>query len=298
MHEFDLIRTLFAPLTEGFPGSLNLADDAALLDVPDGMQLAATKDAIVAGVHFLGGEGPALIARKLLRVNLSDLAAMGAQPWCYFLACALPGETPPAWVKEFADGLREDQEAFGLHLAGGDTTATPGPLTLSLTALGLVPRGQVLKRGGAKAGDLIYVSGTLGDGAMGLQLLRDGREDAYFTRRYLLPEPRLSLGLNLRGVASACMDISDGLVQDLGHLCNASGCGAEITAAHVPRRGGVPLELALTGGDDYELLFTAPASIALENVTCIGRMVEDEGVRVLDERGEIMRFAREGYRHF
>lgn len=323
MDEFGLIATYFRPLAAGFAGSLDLTDDAALIDVPAGERLVITKDAIVEGVHFIGNEDAALIARKLLRVNLSDLAGKGARPLCYFLAAMLPRHMDERWIAGFAEGLAEDQRTFGIHLAGGDTTATSGPLSLSLTALGTMPEGTMLRRSGAKAGDDVYVSGTLGDGALGLKLLQghtgplSDAHRSYLQQRYLLPEPRVATGMALRGIASASMDISDGLVQDLGHLCTASGIGAMIEVARIPlspagrewmEKDANIIEIALTGGDDYELLVTAPPSqadaiqtIAKEigvTLTRVGIMTEGSGVTVKDAQGNPLTLPRKGYRHF
>lgn len=328
MDEFALIKTHFAPLAKNFSGALNLADDAAVIAPPPGHELVVTKDAISAGVHFTDNEPPGLIAQKLLRVNLSDLAAMGATPLCYFLALILPSslsfsgltrESIPMdprlkaeddrtkWIAAFAAGLAGDQETFGIALAGGDTTATKGKLALSLTALGTLPAGSALKRSGAKPGDQIFVSGTLGDAALGLE-----SNDAFLKRRYRLPEPRVALGQRLRGIASACMDISDGLAQDLGHICEASGIGAVIHRPLLPLSDAAkqhPLahDAALSGGDDYELLFTAPpekentvAALAKElnlPLTRIGEMVSGKEVAVLDEAGKPLK-VKPGYRHF
>jgi len=203
MHEFDLIDRYFKPLARGFPGSLALSDDAALMDAPAGMQFVVTKDAISEGIHFIGSEEPALIARKLLRTNLSDLAAMGAEPYCYFLSISLPVNQKSElsledWMSSFTSGLEQDQETFAVHLAGGDTTSSRSDLTLSMTAVGLVPQGKSLRRNGAKPGDTIYVSGTLGDSALGLKLLSAHKEEEYLVTRYLLPQPRLALGMKLR----------------------------------------------------------------------------------------------------
>lgn len=319
MDEFGLIRTYFAPLAAGFSGSLNLADDAAAIDIPPGKQLVITKDAIVKGVHFIGDEDPALIAKKLLRVNLSDLVAKGATPLCYFLALMLPSDTPESWIARFAEGFHEDQKTYAIHLAGGDTTKTQGGLSLSLTALGLVERGKMLRRSGANIGDDIYVSGTIGDGALGLSLMiKDPhpnplpkREREFLEDRYRLPQPRLTLGRQLVGIATACMDISDGLVQDLGHLCAAAKLGARMVRERVPLSGAVqhllkesPVlwERILTGGDDYELLFTAPMSartaLAALPVTRIGEMVTGSGVSVVTETGESVALSQTGWRHF
>ncbi len=266
--EFSLIARHFRRLAG--PGSLDLSDDAAVFDPPPGRQLVAAADAMVAGVHFLPDDPPETIGAKLLRVNLSDLAAMGAAPLGYLLTVALPRGTPEGWIAEFVAGLVADGDTFGIHALGGDTVSTPGPATFSLAVLGTVAPGTALRRGGARPGDRVWVSGTLGDGALGLRVLRgELAPDAagHLARRYRLPEPRLALGAALSGVAAAAMDVSDGLVQDLGHLCRASGCGAAIEAAALPlsdaARAAVGtdpalLSLVLAGGDDYELLFAAP----------------------------------------
>ena len=266
--EFSLIARHFKRLAG--PGSLELSDDAAVFDPPPGRQLVAAADAMVAGVHFLQGDPPDTIGRKLLRVNLSDLAAMGAAPLGYLMTAALPHGTPDGWTAAFAAGLAADNRTFGVHALGGDTVSTPGPAAFSLTILGTVAPGAALLRGGAKPGDRLWVSGTLGDGALGLRVLRGELAPdpaGHLARRYRLPEPRLALGAALAGVATAAMDVSDGLAQDLGHLCRASGCGAVVEAAALPLSGAARtaveadpalLPLVLAGGDDYELLFAAP----------------------------------------
>ena len=247
MREHTLIKQYFVPLAESFSGSLNLSDDAAILDVPEGQQLVVTKDAIAEGIHYVAGTEPALIAQKLLRTNLSDLAAMGATPLCYFLSLALP-TLDEDFITRFAEGLAADQKEFGIYLAGGDTIATKGAPVFSLTAHGLVPKGAALLRRGAKAGDAIYVSGTLGDAALGLASLRAQRsnpeldrhvadaprDDDYLLQRYHLPQPRLQLGQSLRGMATSCIDISDGLLADMAHICTASNVGAEIMLEQLP----------------------------------------------------------------
>jgi thiamine-monophosphate kinase len=310
MNEFELIERYLRPLTKNFSGSLNLADDAALLEPPPGMHVVITKDAMCEGVHFLGTESPALMAKKLLRTNLSDLAAKGAAPWCYFLALALPPSVGDAaeWLQSFVAGLAEDQKEFDICLAGGDSTRSKAGIFFSITALGLVPHGGMLTRSGAIPGQGIYVSGTLGDSALGLKLAMgahahtDDRE--FLIERYILPQPRVALGQQLRTLASSCMDISDGLVQDLGHLCKASGVGAVIHAERVPlsepaKAQAGALEAALCGGDDYELLFTAPGTAALPlGITRIGEIVAGSGVVVLAQDGSEMTLTRTGYQHF
>ncbi|MBT6116736.1 MAG: thiamine-phosphate kinase, partial [Rhodospirillaceae bacterium] len=285
-------------------------DDAALLAPASGCAIVATADAMVAGVHFLPEDPPDLIARKLLRVNLSDLAAMGARPRAYLLTLALPKEIDDDWLAAFAGGLAADQAEFGIHLAGGDTVSTPGPLTLSLTALGEAKDGAVLRRSGAEAGDTVYVTGTIGDAALGLDSLQGRlggmgpRQTEVLTGRYRLPRPRTACGPRLLGLAHAALDVSDGLVADLGHLCKASGVAAVIEAARVPISEAAGEALAadpdllprvLTGGDDYELAFAAPPEaeeairalgVELElPVAAIGRCEAGQGVRVVDRDG-------------
>ena len=260
--EFALIARHFRPLAG--PGGLGLQDDVALIAPPPGRDLVVTVDAMVAGVHFLPDDPPDLIGRKLLRVNLSDLAAKGAVPLGYLMTISAPRDTPDTFFAGFARGLAGDQATFGIALLGGDTTRTPGPLTLSLTAIGFVAPGAMPRRSGARPGDGIWVTGTIGDGALGL-LVAQGRlcdPSGHLLDRYRVPRPRLGIGL--AGIASAAMDVSDGLVQDLGHICRASGLGAEIEAARVPlsdaARAAGPewLPTCLTGGDDYELLLAVP----------------------------------------
>ncbi len=270
-------------------------------------------DAIVAGVHFLADDPPELVARKLLRVNLSDLAAMGAVPLHYLLTVSVPRATPAAWFAAFAAGLALDQAAFGISLLGGDTTSTPGPISLSATVIGHVAPGRALRRVGAQAGDGLWVTGTVGDAALGLLALRDGLADpgGVLAGRYRLPEPRL--GLALAGVASAAMDVSDGLVQDCGHLARAAGLGVVIEAALVPlspaARAAGRLEVCLTGGDDYELLLAVPEARAAAlraacaaggvAVTRIGGFAAGPPeVRVVDAAGRPVVLGEQGWSHF
>lgn len=321
--EFELIATYFRPLAEGYAGALGLADDAALVDVAPGRRLVVTADTIVAGVHFFPDDPPDLIARKLLRVNLSDLAAMGARPLAYLVCLALPKNVGADWLEAFCRGLRADQEEFGLALIGGDTVATPGPIVLSLTALGEAAPGEELRRSGTKPGDLVFVSGTIGDAALGLAARRGGLEALpgklreQVIARYHLPRPRVELGMRLRRLARAALDISDGLMGDLDHVCAASGVGAVVEWPRVPlseaARRAVEAEPALVpallaGGDDYELLFTAApevnervAALAREldlPLTAIGRITEGREVRVIDAEGSEIEIEQLGYRHF
>ncbi len=314
MHEFDLIHHYLKPLAT-HPGALGLTDDAAIMDVPAGQQLIITKDSLCEGVHYVGTEDPALIAQKLLRCNISDLASMGATPTLYFLSLSLP-HADETWWQRFAHGLEEDQGHFGLSLGGGDTTRTQGSTTLSLTALGLLPKGTALRRSGAQPGDGLYVSGTLGDAALGLKCWQSNSADTqdFLVNRYLLPQPRVALGNTLRDYASACIDISDGLIQDAGHICSASLCGAEINAASLPHSDAARTYLEkhphetttlLRGGDDYELLFTVPPArqhhlATVETpVTRIGTMINGAGVTIYDAANTpIPLDDLKGYRHF
>lgn len=311
--EFALIARHFKPLAG--PGSLDLSDDAAVIAPPPERELVIAADAMVAGVHFLPDDPADLVGRKLLRTNLSDLAAMGAEPLGYLMTVSAPASTPDAWFAAFAAGLAADQKEFGVTLLGGDTTSTPGPISLSLTILGTVRPGEAIRRAGAAAGNAIWVSGTIGDGALGL-LAATGRLDdptGYLIDRYRLPRPRLELGKRLAGIASAGMDISDGLVQDLGHICRASGVAAEIDAAAVPlsdpARAADQVERCLTGGDDYELLMAIPPSreAALQQaasgvgiaVTRIGRFLAGAPrVTVRTADGVEMHLERGGWSHF
>jgi thiamine-monophosphate kinase len=315
--EFELIDRLLKPLARGFPGALGLTDDAALVDVPPGRELVVAKDGIVADVHFLADDPPELIAGKLLRVSLSDLAAMGAEPLGYLTVLARSPEVDDAWLARFAAGLAADQERFGCHLLGGDTVSTPGPLTLALTILGTVPKGQALLRSGARPGDDVWVSGTLGDAAMGLRVLRGlavtEDEAMALVDRYRTPRPRLALGKALRGLATAAIDVSDGLVADLGHVLGASGGGAVVDASLLPLSAvgrGIPgaREAALAGGDDYELLFTAAAERRTEvetlrvrldhELTRVGAVRAEPGLLVRDSEGQPLPLDRIGWRHF
>jgi thiamine-monophosphate kinase len=316
--EFEFIARRLRPLAADTEAALDLADDAAVLDPPAGHQLVLTKDAMVAGVHFLADDPAAQIAQKLLRVNLSDLAAMGASPIGYLMALARPAELKDGWIESFCEGLAEDQAKFGIGLMGGDTVSTPGPITLSLTAIGSVPAGAALRRDAAKPGDDIYVSGTLGDGALGLKVLRGelvpgAAATVVLVDRYRRPQPRLELGRSLRGLAHAAIDVSDGLLADLGHILEASEVGAEVCTDELPLSpAGRDLEgareAALCGGDDYELLFTAPPEVggAIEQIarklalplTRIGRIEPRRGLRLRDAEGRPVVVGGTGWRHF
>jgi thiamine-monophosphate kinase len=311
--EFDFIARHFRPLAG--PGALGLTDDAAIFVPPPGRALVMAADALVSGVHFLPDDPSETVAAKLLRVNLSDLAAMGATPLGYLMTISVPPGLPDCWFAGFAAGLAADQARYALHLLGGDTTNTTGPLTLSLTIVGHVAPGQALRRCGARAGDDIWVTGTIGDAALGLACLQHGLPDptGHLVERYRRPRPRL--GLSLHGIVTAAIDVSDGLVQDLGHLCRQSGLSATIEAARVPASpaalaaGPDQLERRLTGGDDYELLLAVPpdqaaallaaTSAAAIAIARIGSFSAGSGaVTVLDPSGFPMPIVRPGWSHF
>jgi thiamine-monophosphate kinase len=319
--EFDRIARFFAPLAG--PGGLELKDDAALVACTPGRALVITTDAMIEGVHYLSCDPPDLVAKKLLRVNLSDLAAMGARPLSYLLTTALPVARDDAWLARFAAGLGEDQQRFGVVLLGGDSVATTGPAPLSLTALGEIAAGGEVRRSGARPGDRVWVSGTIGDAALGLEVLRGlhtelpTAERTMLAARFQLPEPRTALGPRLAGLAHAMCDVSDGLLADLGHICEASGCAATVMLTSVPlsaaarRVVGADAERAArlaTAGAGYELLWTAPPeaaaalmAIATElalPITEIGAIDAGAGVRLIGADGREMPVAAPGYRHF
>ncbi|RYB02447.1 thiamine-phosphate kinase [Lichenibacterium ramalinae] len=320
LDEDSLIARFFAPIAG--PGGLGLKDDAAVVVPPPGQDLVVTVDALVAGGHFFAEDPPASIARKALRVNLSDLAAKGAEPLGFTLALALPAGWTADWLQDFARGLGEDAAGFACPLLGGDTVKAAGALTLSITAFGAVPAGRMVPRTGARAGDRLYVSGTIGDAALGLQL-RLGRGAAapgneHLLDRYLHPQPRLALRDALRRHASGAMDVSDGLVGDLAKMMRASGASAEVDLAAVPlspaaRRAcdgdAAAFDIAVTGGDDYEILASVPegeaeayeaaAAAAGVPVAAIGRVVAGSGPALFRDRGGTPKaFARGSFSHF
>lgn len=319
--EFDLIAQLFAPLSDSEHG-LSLTDDAALFAPSPGHTTVLTTDTVVAGVHFLSDDPPDLVARKALRVNLSDVAAMGAVPRGYLVNLSVADANDDAWLDGFAAGLAEDNRSYGVTLYGGDTVRTPGPTTISITAIGEVRIGRALRRSGASVGDSLFVSGTIGDGIAGLRVQDlQGRLTAaeydYLVDRYRLPQPRTTLGPRLLGLASAALDVSDGLVADLRHICDVSNVGAVVEASRVPLStatraaigtGVLTLEDVLGGGDDYELLFSASpglrptlARLAEElglPITEVGAVVDGKGVRVVDDAGQEMALRHAGHTHF
>lgn len=325
--EFALIARYFAPLARGFPGAYGLLDDAAVIAPAPGCELVVKTDAIIGGIDFPPEEAGDLVARKALRVNLSDLAAKGAIPRAYMLDLMLPHSIDETWIAAFAAGLAQDQAEYGIHLIGGDMSATPGPVTIAVMVFGETSIGKIIRRGGARAGDAVFVTGTIGDAALGLAVLHgtmqktDEEHAAFLVNRYRLPRPHSDLGPQLIGTASASVDVSDGLVADLRHVCEVSKLGAVIEASRIPlsdaARAAVTynpklLATVLTGGDDYEILFTAPpeaiqAVVELSRstgvpITRIGRMVtssDDEcNVSVNDVDGCPLALSSEGWTHF
>lgn len=325
--EQRLIAKYFRPIAR-HPGALGLVDDAAVLTPPAGCDLVLKTDAIIGGVHFFPDDPADAVASKALRVNLSDLAAKGAKPAGFLLALALPADVGADWLEAFARGLGADADHYGCPLLGGDTDRTPGPITVSIAAFGTLPKGTMVTRSGAKAGDRVIVTGTIGDAALGLKLRRDAdaaqrwKLDAtmreFLADRYLLPQPRNSIAEPVRTHATAAMDISDGLAGDLGRLCRASGVTAEIDVARVPLSGAARAALAadsslietiLGGGDDYEIAcvmppahsaaFIAAATKAGVQATEIGRVTAGEAApRFIGEDGRPLTLHSLSYSHF
>ena len=322
MQEFSLIETFFAQPSAGTNHSqvvLGIGDDAAILDVPPEQQLLVSTDTLVSGVHFFPDVAPADLAYKALAVNLSDMAAMGATPAWVSLALTLP-KLPPRWLSEFARSFMQTCEDYQVALIGGDTTS--GPLSISVTIHGLIPRGKAVRRDGAQVGDDIYVSGTLGDAAAGLNILNTQADHSErdiiqynLLERLLRPTPRVLLGKQLRGLASSCLDVSDGLAGDIKHILKASFVGAQIDVSALPYSSELldyvtkkqAQEYALTGGDDYELCFTAPKSHAAElqqiaqecnvSITKIGHITESANNLLFISNGQTYQLPKGAYEH-
>jgi thiamine-monophosphate kinase len=323
--EDSLIARYFRPIATD-PGAFGLIDDAAILKV-SGEDIVVTTDAIVEGVHYLASDPADTIARKALRTNLSDLAAKGATPAGFVLTLALR-TADENWLEPFARGLGEDVKSFACPLLGGDTVSTPGPVTISITAFGRVPAGRMVRRSGAKPGDRIMVTGTVGDAMLGLDILNNGpiakalagdpKGSEMLIARYRVPQPRNALAIAIRDHATAAMDVSDGLAGDLAKLCAASSVTAVIDTPSIPTsataagllvRGAVGMEALIAGGDDYEILCTVPeagadafaeaARQARVAVTAIGTIMAGEGApRFLDGEGEEITLGRRSYSHF
>ena len=325
LDEFDRIKKYFKPLASAERGSLDLLDDAAVLPIGSASELVISTDALVEGIHYVGDEDASLIAQKSLRTNLSDMAAMGAAPWAYTLSLILdPLKKCSAdqWLDSFVAGLQIDQNKYDVRLIGGDSVVGAGPTVISITIIGKLNNKGPLVRSGALQNDDIYVSGTIGDSAAGLQVIKgsldflDFSDQIYLKNRYYLPQPRVALGLALVGLASAAMDVSDGLIQDMGHLCSASGLAAVINWPNVPlsppvitllESKSISISAIINGGDDYELLFTAPSILrpdieelskkAEVSLTRIGYMTEGADVLLMDKENQLISVAGAGFKH-
>lgn len=314
--EFELIARYFAPLARGFEGAGGLLSDNAFLPGDSRRDLVVKTDTVVSGVHFLADEKPEFVAAKALRVCLSDLAAGGAKPFTYQLSLSLPRSWTERWIAGFTRGLAADQRRYGILLCGGDTVVSPGPLTVTITAFGHVPRGRGLTRAGARAGDALWVSGTIGDGSLGLLAARGRLTAPILEKRYRRPEPRSSLGPRLIGVANAVADVSDGLLADAGHIAHASRLAVHIARECVPLSPAAKRALVVEpslwanvvgGGDDYELVIAVPprkesallkaARSAGVKVTQIGGFARGRGV-TLTVAGRPIHAPRRGYVHF
>jgi thiamine-monophosphate kinase len=323
-NETELIQTYLAPLTRAAPGAFGLNDDAALIAPEPGTDLVLSTDPVVAGVHFFETDRADDIAWKAIAVNVSDLVAKGAEPLAYTLALAFPAAPEAAWMAEFARGLASAQAAFGCHLIGGDTDRTSGPLSIGVTAIGVLPRGSFVPRHGAKAGDHVFVTGTLGDSALGLALHRDPSlygsaltdgDRSFLLGRYLRPSPRLAMTSVLRAYASAALDVSDGLAKDLARLAGGRGIRVSLAALPLspPARAALAanprvIGAAISGGDDYEVLFAvAPdqladfekaVALAAVATTRLGVLNGPPGVVFIDSEGQQVEIAATGYDHF
>lgn len=324
--EDDLIATHFRPIAT-HPGAFGLMDDAAAIAPPPGCDLVLKTDGVVSGVHFFTDDPADAVARKALRINLSDLAAKGAAPLGFLLSIGLPAGLPAGWVASFACGLGEDAAHYGCPLLGGDTDRSPGAITVYVMAVGAVPHGAMVRRSGAQPGDVLIVTGTIGDAALGLKMRQDAAAagrwqldaamQTHLRCRYLLPQPRVAMADVLRRHASAAMDVSDGLAGDLAKLTRVSGVAAEVAAGDVPLSAAARqavaadpalLETVLTGGDDFEVIaavapdrceaLRSEAAAAGVPVAPIGVIAAGAGVRLHDAKGHTLTFRRPSYSHF
>jgi thiamine-monophosphate kinase len=320
--EDHMIARFFAPLAT-HPGALGLTDDCAVIAPPDGCDLVLTTDTIIGGVHFFAEDAAQTVASKALRVNLSDLAAKGACPLGYMLSLALPESTGEDWLAGFAEGLRADAMLYGCPLLGGDSDRTPGPITVAVSMFGSVPTGTMVRRAGARPGDRLFVTGTIGDAALGLALRGAGTwtltdtQRQHLMTRYLLPQPRTAVAEAVRTHATAAIDISDGLAGDLAKLCRVSGVAANVEIARVPLSDAAHavlvadrsmIETALSGGDDYEVCcaippdrvdgFRAAAQAAKVTVTDFGEITAGEGATFSQADGTPMTFRHTSFSHF
>ena len=321
MTEFDIIADIFAPLATD-PGAFGLKDDAAAIAPRPGFDLIVTTDAIAEGTDFFKHDPAGSVAQKVLRVNLSDLAAKGAVPEFYLLSIAMPESMTMEWLEAFAAGLALDQKSFGISLLGGDTSRTEGPPAITIIAFGFVPTGQMLRRSTARPGHAVYVTGSIGDSAGGLAIFQrekhtlDEVQRDRLIARYRLPQPPIAFGAALRTLASASIDVSDGLIADLGHIAQSSGAAITVDAEAIPRSDALralwgdsaeAIVRAATAGDDYQIAFTADPALEQEilsaakthaaTVTRIGTVSAGEGIE-LRHQGLALAVPRRGYRHF
>jgi thiamine-monophosphate kinase len=318
MNEFEIIAEIFAPLAKG-PGAFGLKDDAAAIATRPGFDLIVTTDQIAEGSDFFAFDPAASIAQKALRVNLSDLAAKGAKPEFYLLNLAMPPGVTREWLSDFASGLKADQEQFGISLLGGDTSKGE-VLSIAVTAFGFVPAGKMIRRSGARAGDGVYVTGSIGDSGGGLAIFKrekHGLDEAardHLIGRYRVPQPPVFFGAALRDLASASVDVSDGLIADLGHIASASGVGIAIEAERIPRSAPLralwgdgidAISRAATAGDDYQIAFTADPLLEADiraaakdvAVTRVGTVRAGQAVE-LSHNGQSIALSKTGYKHF
>ncbi len=324
--EFDLIKSYFAPLTSNYPEAYDLRNDAALISEDPDKSTVVTMDTLVEGIHFFSSDPAEDIAKKSLRVNLSDLAAMGAKPTGYTLSISYNTSVSVEWVQAFTKGLAADQKIFKCHLIGGDTVSTPGPLTIALTCFGSVPRNKCLHRTTGLEDDDIWVSGTIGDSAAGLKLLNkeikiDNPDiESFLVDRYRVPQPRTSLGIALleRGISQTALDISDGLLADINHIAKGSNLQARIFSSDIPLSNAFQgvfqdtpdhgIQIAATGGDDYEILFTAKSKNEYQiielskelnvSITRIGTLVQGKNTLLLDKKNKEIPVVKSGWQHF
>ena len=322
-NEFELVSRYLEPLVLDQEAAACLKDDCAVFGVTAGHEVVISVDTLIADLHFFKNDPPKQIAQKILRVNLSDIASSGAEPKFYFLAMSLPSTIGIDWIEQFCLGLGVDQANFGISLLGGDTTSTPGPLSLTATVIGEVPQGKAIRRGGASEDEDVYLTGVIGDAALALSLIKTNGLDSVSENfpvlldRYRLPQPRTVLAPYLRQIASACIDISDGLAADLEHICTTSGIAADIKISWLPisetarvllREDVRNWQTIISGGDDFELLFTAQPqfSNAIKmlskekniQINRIGKTKKGSGVNFFDPKGKHFPVKKSGWQHF
>ena len=319
-NEFQIISDFFSPLAKE-KGSFNLLDDAAALCTDKEKEFVVSTDMLISGVHFLPDDKPENIACKSIRVNISDVISKGAKPKYYFLSIALPGNLNDEWIKLFSKALSNEQEIYDISLMGGDTVSTNGPLTINIVCFGVVKKNKMIRRSGAKVGDNLYVTGEIGSSKIGLEIITqkieaDDPHKSYFLNKYRFPNPKHKLGPELVDIASSSVDISDGLLADLNHICKASNVKAKINYFSIPKSDliaelsiseNIVNEVLLNGGDDYEILFTSRIgnhqkilNLSMSfgvNITNIGVIEDGKGIEILDENHKKIDILLDGYKH-